>query len=321
MKHNNFIYSALPNQAFSANTLLISDENNADFILQDFNGQCIYYKITACKVTQLDFNIDDLDINHQASTLKEKHIDNVTKAIDAIKHKKLKKVIIAKQSFVAHKVNIERLLEDLKSNFPNAFVYALRLNKHLWIGATPEVLISGTNSNGYTVHSLAGTKKITEDFSQKEIKEQALVSHYIKNILHKAVENLVEQATEEKQYGNIKHLLNSYNFSTQKPLAIAKKLHPTPAIVGIPNKEAKKFIDATENFERKLYCGFLGFNNAQQSQLFVNLRCGQVFNNGIMLYAGGGITENSVAEEEWQESENKVATFTELIKKNSIASI
>ena len=43
----------------------------------------------------------------------------------------------------------------------------------------------------------------------------------------------------------------------------------------------------------------------EETTLYVNLRCAMLANKKIWLYAGAGITEDSVPEKEWEETEMK----------------
>jgi isochorismate synthase len=49
-------------------------------------------------------------------------------------------------------------------------------------------------------------------------------------------------------------------------------------------------------------------------QLYVSLRCMQIFNGFCRLYAGGGIMPDSVEEQEWQETVNKMACMQQAIE-------
>ena len=49
--------------------------------------------------------------------------------------------------------------------------------------------------------------------------------------------------------------------------------------------------------------------------LFVNLRCARISLNEIQLFVGGGITEKSNAEQEYEETEIKSQTLLSIIKK------
>jgi len=89
-------------------------------------------------------------------------------------------------------------------------------------------------------------------------------------------------------------------------------LHPTPAVCGFPRLQTKKFILERENYQRTFYTGFLGELNvgresidSKDSSLFVNLRCMEIKNNTAFLYVGGGITKDSIAQKEWEETVSK----------------
>ena len=91
-------------------------------------------------------------------------------------------------------------------------------------------------------------------------------------------------------------------------------LHPTSAVCGMPKDKATTLIDELESHDRKLFAGFLGSINVQQeTQLYVNLRCAEIGKNGALLYAGAGITEDSISENEWNETTIKCLTIGRLV--------
>jgi isochorismate synthase len=70
-----------------------------------------------------------------------------------------------------------------------------------------------------------------------------------------------------------------------------------------------------ENHQRTYYSGFLGPVNINlRTDIFVNLRCLQVFETEFVLYSGAGITTASVAENEWDETDNKMLTMLNVIR-------
>jgi isochorismate synthase len=50
-------------------------------------------------------------------------------------------------------------------------------------------------------------------------------------------------------------------------------------------------------------------NIENKTNIFVNLRCLQLFDKQFVLYSGAGITTSSVAENEWTETDNKMMTM------------
>ena len=98
------------------------------------------------------------------------------------------------------------------------------------------------------------------------------------------------------------------------------KLHPTPAVCGLPKETAKQFILKNEGYDREFYTGFLGELNIDfrtfkkdNSDLFVNLRCMEVEKNTATIYVGCGITKDSIPEMEYIETVNKSMTIRKVV--------
>jgi isochorismate synthase len=182
----------------------------------------------------------------------------------------------------------------------------------LWLGASPELLVR-SNGNKFETVALAGTKLNTENraFTAKEIEEQDIVKQYIVTLL--AAENIKADAAADAETviaGNVAHLQTKIAFQTDKTvLELAKILHPTPAVCGFPKEEAQAMIRKYEGNQRQLYAGYIGVVNAQQQALYVHLRCMQVLENELIIHVGAGITKDSDAAKEWQETENKAQTL------------
>src|SRR6202021_687877 len=99
---------------------------------------------------------------------------------------------------------------------------------------------------------------------------------------------------------------------------LVSELHPTPAVCGIPLNDATQFIKETEGYDRGYYTGFLGPCNMDgKTELYVNLRCAELFADCINLYVGGGITKDSIPENEWEETEMKSKTLLSALEENN----
>lgn len=131
--------------------------------------------------------------------------------------------------------------------------------------------------------------------------------------------------------GNLLHLQTEISMhlrpETRNLKPILDALHPTPAVCGFPKEKSKAYIIENEGYPREFYSGFMGElhlketisrntnrrnveNNAycvqkSVSDLYVNLRCMQIKDRNILIYVGGGITKDSIAEAEWEETVHK----------------
>lgn len=247
---------------------------------------------------------------------REKHINLVAKGIKAIKEGEFKKVVLSRKQLV--NLNVFDLIityENLLKTYTNAFVYIWFHPKvGLWMGATPETLLEICD-NSFKTMSLAGTQVVQENtaivWNEKELVEQSLVTNYIKEQLQSVTDNLSIAALETFQIGSLLHLRTKITGQFNSSLdSLISRLHPTPAVCGLPANKGKKFIIDNEFYNRKFYTGFLGelnlLNKEEKvtSNLFVNLRCMEIDVNleKANIYVGGGITKDSVPEKEWQET-------------------
>lgn len=211
------------------------------------------------------------------------------------------------------------LFRILEKSYPNAFCYLIS-SEHFgtWIGATPELLMNQQGMICKTV-ALAGTHGENEehDWTPKELEEHAFVVDAIKETLER--NECVEIASEGPyvvQAGPVQHLKTDFQALLTKPNAwsIALDLHPTPAVCGTPRRNAMEAIATREMHDRQLYTGFIGLFDEGNTNLFVNLRCAQLFEDKAFLYVGGGFTVDSVPDLEWEETEHKAETLMRVMK-------
>lgn len=263
------------------------------------------------------------------STSKNKYSDSFSKLMQDLETDQIDKVILSK--IVSKQRNNETLFElfaRLSKTYPQAFTYFIHLNTgELWMGASPELLLE-QKENEIRTMALAGTQTLANQelanlvWNTKEQKEQAYVADYVGAILQSRVGmNGFEQSeTYSVQAGNLAHLRTDFRIQKDVDRTLAfdliKKLHPTPAVCGIPLEAAKNKIEKTETHRRKYYTGFLGPIHSDSLSLFVNLRCMQILPEYYALYVGGGITRDSELEKEWLETEAKAQTLLSVIQSN-----
>lgn len=254
---------------------------------------------------------------------KEAYLESVKSAIQILKSGELYKIVLSRIiSLQIAQIDFGKLFSQIEERYPDAFVYLLYLpGKGIWFGATPETLISIDEDSVETV-ALAGTMPVDRvNWSEKEIEEQELVSEHIKKVLQE--EQVLEyerKAPVTVQAGNLAHLKTTFTISRQQLNGkfgnFISRMHPTPAICGLPKEKAFNQIEALEGHNRNFYAGFLGpWNMSEKSLLFVNLRCACLTANRLSLFVGGGITAKSDAEAEWEETVNKSETLLSVLKK------
>lgn len=276
-----------------------------------------------------DFQIKTLTYPEQESYYQQ----TVQQAIYAIQEGQFDKVVLARQTIiqVLESQDWTHQFEKLCKYYPSAFVYLFHLpNVGTWLGATPETLISVDKNQIFRTMSLAGTQSFKSDkkpsqalWSQKEIEEQALVSRYIIDCFKKIrLREFKEDGPKTVVAGNLMHLRTTFEVNMkatnfpQLGTVMSDLLHPTSAVCGMPKAPSLQFIKENEDFDRAFYSGFLGpVNIKEESHLFVNLRCMQIKDKQAILYAGAGITADSIPEKEWKETEMKSQTLLNTLQK------
>jgi isochorismate synthase len=225
----------------------------------------------------------------------------------------LEKIILSKIKIIPRKRSPIELFEALNQTYANTFNYLISSEETgTWIGATPEVLLTQDQKIINTV-ALAGTKTADENWTTKEIEEQALVTNEILRVLSaNNCKNISATKAETIQAGKIQHLKSDIQAELATEIDWKKilfNLHPTPAVCGLPSKEAKQFILNNEEHNRSFYTGFIGILKPGKNSFFVNLRCMEIHEDCAKLFVGGGITAPSDLEKEWQETERKSETL------------
>ena len=212
------------------------------------------------------------------------------------------------------------------SLYPRMMIYLVQIpGEGAWMGCTPEILVSGSG-NHYRTMALAGTMSVPETmpvknivWSEKNRKEQEIVADYIRESVSPYARIIEEEGPYTSRAGQLVHLKTEFHLAPiQHPSPIIhhliKNLHPTPAVCGLPAKEAAAFIRENEGYDRSYYSGVVGMlDEDHETNLFVNLRCGHFHDDKATLYAGGGILKDSNLGAEWNETNWKMNTILQTL--------
>ena len=255
----------------------------------------------------------------------------VTKGIQAIEAGTLEKIVAARTKLIPLPATFDlgKTMAKLLASYPHSFVNFFHLpGNGTWMGASPEVLIE-TKGDYFHTMSLAGTQPAQGDnplksaaWTQKEIEEQALVSRYIVDCFKTIrLREYEEHGPKTVLAGNLLHLRSDFRVNTQTTgfsnlgTVMLGLLHPTSAVCGMPRKEALSFLKKEEGWDRSFYAGFIGpVGIEQETSIYVNLRTASLHQTHALLYAGAGVTEDSVPEKEWEETELKCEIIGKFIQ-------
>ena len=242
----------------------------------------------------------------------------------AVGRGRLDKVVLARRVVLESPadLDVENALRRLAASAPESTVFAFRRGGRTFLGATPERLIR-TDGRAFRTVAIAGSVGRGTDAAQdeafaqellesdKDREEHTVVIDAIRDRLAPICERLVVAPTPGVlTLRHVQHLITEIEGTVHERaglLALAERLHPTPAVGGEPRDLALSLIDEHEGFDRGWYAGPIGWLGADgDGELMVALRSGVVDRTRATLFAGCGIVADSDPDREWEESRMKL---------------
>jgi len=177
------------------------------------------------------------------------------------------------------------------------------------LGASPERLLT-VRQGQLCSDGLAGTAPQGEAApdllrSVKDRHEHELVVDTITEVLQAAGLNPRRSRHPRlARHGALVHLHTpiTARLGGQHPLTLAEALHPTPAVAGLPRRQAMAWLRTLEPFERGHYAAPIGWLDSEgDADLRVAIRSGILRGDQLELTAGAGLVCGSQPERELQE--------------------
>jgi len=241
------------------------------------------------------------------------------------KNEKISKVVLARCCTLEceEAPNPFAVLASLQKKGKNGTLFCFSDEKKAFLGASPEILFS-RKRNEIELEAVAGTCLLHEDRnkflnSKKDLSEIEPVITYLIDTLIPLSKSPPQFTTiGVKETPNLLHLHSKGKATLKKGIDrdVIEKIHPTPALCGLPKTRAMDWIERHEPFERGLYGGTLGWSTKSESNWIVAIRCCEIEGKTVKLYTGAGIVPLSDPEKEWEELNNKMALFEDIFESN-----
>jgi menaquinone-specific isochorismate synthase len=184
------------------------------------------------------------------------------------------------------------------------------------LGASPERLLT-VRQGQLRSDALAGTAPSGAGgmllASAKDRLEHELVVETIMAVLARAgLQPRRPRRPRLARHGQLVHLHTPITapLGPQEPLSVAAALHPTPAVAGLPRREAMGWLRSLEPFERGHYAAPIGWiDSAGDADLRVAIRSGTLRGSQLELTAGAGLVQGSAVERELREVQLKLGVL------------
>ena len=215
---------------------------------------------------------------------------------------------------------------------PSPYMFYLSFDDFNVIGASPEILVQQTNGK-VTIRPIAGTRKRGETSNEdltnkidlleddKEKSEHMMLVDLARNDLSKVAEIGTVQVDEMmviEKYSHVMHMTSNVigqKKSDASAVDCLKAALPAGTLSGAPKIRAMEILSKLENRVRGIYggaVGYIGFNGSLDTAIVI--RTAIHTNKDVKVGVGGGIVFDSTPENEWQETESKLAVFKEALK-------
>ena len=214
--------------------------------------------------------------------------------------------MVSEELRFAEPLQPEVLAHTVFGEWPHQYSYGFSLEGEGLCGITPELLFSVSAGQLETM-ALAGTASadgpcLLED--PKERHEHQLVVDHIHAEL-KDLGRLEVGATSERIYGRLKHLYTPISVALKASPTfeeLVHRLHPTAALGGWPRRPAWQWLSQQSfHHERARFGAPFGWQERDQMQCVVAIRCLQWWDERALLCAGCGVVSASDSGREWRE--------------------
>jgi salicylate synthetase len=259
---------------------------------------------------------------------RDSYQNSVSNIIEAIQKAGLHKAIISRSRAIGGKLNVLGTYAIGTKVNNSARSYCLDFTDVQAVGFSPETLIEVNEDGFVTTNPLAGTRprgiSIEEDIKlnnqlftdAKEVKEHSLsVWLAQKEIASVCLPETIQifNFMEVKKYRCVQHLSSKVGgqLKPSKTLWDALKvLFPSITVSGINKDKALEWIDRLEQEPRGLYAGGIGWVDSRgKADLAIAIRSVYQYGDQVYLNAGAGIVAESVPQNEYTESVNKMNTM------------
>ena len=269
------------------------------------------------------------------NTDKQKFSEIVNKAKEYIYSGDIFQVVLSRKFAFNVKGDDLTLYKKLRSLNPSPYMYHLKQDKKITIGASPEMLVRITNDKVETF-PIAGTRKITQDeeknqklseellHDEKELAEHTMLVDLGRNDIGRVCKYGTvrpESLMEIKRFSHVQHIVSHVvgQISEKNDMFDAfRAVFPAGTVSGAPKVRAMEIIDELETEARGPYAGAVGyfsFNNC--CDFAIAIRSIFINDNKGFVQSGAGIVSDSIPENELKETEHKAGAMLQALKEVS----
>jgi len=329
----------------------ISEENNLSQPIMEFGiyddgllydnveKKLFYFYHDVNRFDQLivtDDSFDEFNSSEVSPNMnKEKFSSIVNKAKQYIHDGDIFQVVLSRKFAFDTSGDNLTLYKTLRKLNPSPYMYHLKQDSKTIIGASPEMLVRITDDKVETF-PIAGTRKITDNeeknkalseeliHDEKELAEHTMLVDLGRNDIGRVCKFGTvhpESLMQIKRFSHVQHIVSHVvgNLDSKNDMFDAfQAVFPAGTVSGAPKVRAMQIIDELEGEERGPYAGAVGYFSYNGCCDFaIAIRSIFIDGNKGFVQSGAGIVSDSVAENEFKETEHKAGAMLQALKEAS----
>lgn len=252
---------------------------------------------------------------------KESFLVGVRGALRAIDRGEVEKVVLGQVFEAGRCADLVGAIDRLREMYSGCYVFSEGDDEWAFFGASPERLVSMWEGVLET-DALAGSARRGVDAADDAMLGELLLGSFKDGYEHRLVIEFIQGELVKlglvgemgipvlMRLPNIQHLhtpIVAKLIGNVHVLDVVGRLHPTPAVAGVPRAIACALIRRFEGFDRGRFAGPIGWVDLKGNGEFaVGIRSGIWRDGWVRVFGGAGIVAGSEAEREWAEVLMKV---------------
>lgn len=334
------LWEKIPDSHKSNNEVLMEFGVYTDGILYDNKERkSFYFYYDRNRIDELSFNKTEFgkfSVSEISENLNKKQFtDMVDKSKKYIHDGDIFQVVLSRKFNFEASGDYLKVYKVLRQINPSPYLYHMKLGSRTIIGSSPEMLLRITGNHVETF-PIAGTRPITQDETRNEQLKEELLHDEKELAEHTMLVDLgrndigrvckygtvhVKELMAVKRFSHVQHMVTHVVGTLDKKYEMfdgIKAVFPAGTVSGAPKIRAMEIIDELEPDARGPYAGAVGYFSFNGCCDFaIAIRTIFLDGNKGFVQTGAGIVSDSVAENEWMETQHKANAMITALKEAS----
>lgn len=334
------LWETIPNSHADNDTPLMEFSIYNDGILYDNRERKLFYfYYDVNRIERLSYSDEDFgefSVSEITENLDRKKFDEMVKlAKQYIYDGDIFQVVLSRKFNFNAGGDFLKVYKLLRQINPSPYLYHMKMGDRTIIGSSPEMLLRISGSVVETF-PIAGTRPITDDEKKNELLKEEMLHDEKELAEHTMLVDLgrndigrvckygsvhVKELMTAKRFSHVQHMVTHVVGTLDKKYDMfdtIKAVFPAGTVSGAPKIRAMEIIDELEPDARGPYAGAVGYFSFNGCCDFaIAIRTIFIDGNKGFIQTGAGIVSDSIAENEWMETQHKANAMISALKEAS----